>query len=123
MSAAMMNGLEYDSDKIEDFMRLGGKSFTVRMIDLFFVSASAQVQNAETGTARGDGEAVARAVHSLRSSAGNFGAAGIVDLTRRIEAAAIESRIEEIDPLVAELRERFDRMCRNLETVKDGLRP
>jgi HPt (histidine-containing phosphotransfer) domain-containing protein len=68
---------------------IGGPDFVAEMIDLFRELGPQRLEAARTGFASGDLAEVARAVHPLKSSAGNLGADRVQDLAERTEQMAL----------------------------------
>jgi hypothetical protein len=65
----MTNLSELDPGALERLDKLGGPGFAQRIINISLTER--------------DGDALARAVHALISSAGNLGAAGLADYARQ----------------------------------------
>ena len=108
----------FDESVLDKFMDLGGADFIVKMIDLFIKNASNRIAEAQAGEQAGDLPAIQRAVHSLQSSAGNFGSNRLIALSRQIESCAIEHKADEIPSLLAELETYFHLVKTNLELAK-----
>jgi HPt (histidine-containing phosphotransfer) domain-containing protein len=92
--------------------RIGGDSLVARMIDLFLEGSAARLEAARAGAAAGDLPAVARAVHSLKSSAGNLGAPLLQRTAEEIEiladagdAAGVAGRMGALERACAAARE------------------
>lgn len=113
----MSNSL-IDADTITRLNDLGGSDLIVKMIELFSEHAPKRLQAAVDGLAQSDGNAIERAVHSLKSSAANLGALSLQHLASEIEALALQNDIAAIAPLIAELQTLFDAVQNELLTVK-----
>ena len=99
--------------------RVGGAALVEQLFRLYLTHAPRRVERVRDGLARDDLDAVARAVHSLRSSSATLGAAELVTSLEAMEAAAegraaapvvelwrdIESRIAS---LLVDLRQRLE---------------
>lgn len=68
--------------------RVGREALAIRMIGLFVESAPTRATAIRDGHRDGDLDAVRRAAHSLRPSAGQLGASGLQSLCQEIEDAA-----------------------------------
>ena len=87
-------------EALERIAKLGGEGLVRKMIDAFLENAERRVGAAREVLDSGALDAVARAAHSLNSSAGNVGATRLMELAREIEG-----RSRELETLVAELPE------------------
>lgn len=67
---------------------IGGNVLLARLIDSFLEHAPPRVAAARAGQQAGEMDAVARATHSLKSTAGNLGARRLQFLAERVEALA-----------------------------------
>ena len=94
----------FDSAQIEMLRRVGRDTLATRMIDLFLGSAPGRAAAIEAGHADGDVEAVRRAAHSLKPSAGQLGAMQLQAVCRDIEDAAIRADLGTIAKLLPDLR-------------------
>jgi HPt (histidine-containing phosphotransfer) domain-containing protein len=89
--------------------RLGGTKLVRGMIDLFLKTGSEKIATARDGARSGDLRVLERAMHSLRSSAGNMGAEAVEDLATRLEQLAAAREGATLLPLLADLEEAFAR--------------
>jgi HPt (histidine-containing phosphotransfer) domain-containing protein len=103
-----------DSTAVERLRKLGGDSLVRRMIELFCSHGAAKVDEARECLKRDDLQSFGRAVHSLRSSAGNVGASLLFDLAGRLERLAIENKDSEVRPLFPELERAFQQAAARL---------
>lgn len=114
-----------DMAALERLKRLGGERLAVRMIDLCLETGPRRVRAAQAGELQGDWEAVGRAAHSLKSSAGNVGALAVQELAQRLELHAAARELPEARVLLAELvrawsdAEAWLRRKREESTVRD----
>jgi HPt (histidine-containing phosphotransfer) domain-containing protein len=100
---------------------LGGRELVRRMIDLFLDNASKRIEAALEGESAGDIDAIGRAAHSLKSSAGNVGAGVLEKLACRIERLAAEKQSATISALLRDLEKAFEQVKAGLEEAKRGL--
>ncbi len=108
----------YDESVIDRFLDLGGKEFIIKMIDLFIKNAANRIEEAKEGQRMDNFSAIQQAVHSLQSSAGNFGSVHMVELSRTIEQHAKEQKKDDIPTLLRELEDYFQLIKTNLEEEK-----
>lgn len=100
--------------------KLGGGTFTEKMIALFLETAPERLRAAREGLQHGNLRTLALAVHSLQSSAGNLGAAITQKLALRIEHLATEGQTATLAPLVQELADSLDRFIHRLHSLEMG---
>jgi HPt (histidine-containing phosphotransfer) domain-containing protein len=82
---------------------IGGPEFVGEMIDLFLDLGPQRLNAARTGLAAGDLGEVAKAVHPLKSSAGNLGADRVHDLAERTEQLALAGGATAVPYLLRQL--------------------
>lgn len=104
-AASVASSLEESA--VERLRRLGGAQFAGEMIDLFLNYAQNQLSEARRASLAGDCAGVAKAVHPLKSSAGNVGATRIQELAGRLEETAGRQQASEMVPLLGELEAAF----------------
>lgn len=92
-----------DKTAIERLRRLGGDAFLGEMIDLFLENAPRRIEAARQADAKRDFAGVQRAVHSLKSTAGNVGARRVQSLAEQIEEMAADGEGDRVAPLLKEL--------------------
>ncbi len=98
---------------------LGGPAFLRQMLGLFLELAHTKLEAARVAEAAGDMQAVANAVHPLRSSSGNVGAHLMQELAARIDDLARTPESGEVPELLRQLEAAFARAKPRLETEKD----
>ena len=111
---------DLDESVLERLRKVGGDEFPGELIDVFLKHAPKKLEEALTAEKNGDLVAVERAVHSLKSSAGNIGAEALMELAGRIEQLAGEKKGESIPSLLNELEEAFSRLRSRLEMLRKG---
>lgn len=77
------------------------------MIDLFLASAPGRSVTIRESLAAGDLKEAGRAAHSLKSSAGQLGAAALQDVCRGIEDAARDDNLASATSLLADFIREF----------------
>src|SRR4051812_31919146 len=98
--------------------KIGGNKLLGELRELFLVHGRQRVDSAVAAEQKGDLEAVAAAVHSLKSSAGNLGGRDLYELAHQIEELAEAGDAAAVAPLVAGLPARFEQVCRDLEELR-----
>ena len=100
---------------VDRLKRLGGGKFAAEMIGLFFDYTQTKLAEARAAFVAGDCAGVARAVHPIRSSAGNVGAAEMQKLAAQIEelckqplVAGLARPLGELENAFAEIRPRLE---------------
>jgi CheY-like chemotaxis protein/HPt (histidine-containing phosphotransfer) domain-containing protein len=108
-------------DAIERLCKLGGAAFAIKMIDLFISYCGEKVVAARQAQTTNDWPRVAEAVHPIKSSAGNVGAARVQDLATRLEQSAKQANASQAVAELAELELAFAEAKAALETQKAKL--
>ncbi len=116
----MDKAVELDEQVIERLKKLGGDGFLAELLDLFAENAPAKLQEALDADKRGDLTQMERAVHSLKSSAGNLGAFQLMELCNRIETLAAEGQAGQTSPLVSELQAAYERVDSRLKAIRSS---
>lgn len=86
---------------------LGGTPFVQEMIELFVGTTPQRLRAAREGLAAGNLETVERAVHSLKSSAGNLGADRVQEIASTMEGLAAARQADSLPELLQELENAF----------------
>lgn len=110
-----------DRSALERIYNIGGGVLLGKMIDILLTNAPQRLEAARAGEKQGDLKAVERAVHSLKSSAGNMGAMQMMELAGRIEELAEKEEAEAIPPLLDELEGIWEQVKGDLEEERKGL--
>ena len=76
------------------------------------------MRDREAATQAGDMKAIEEGAHSLKSSCGNLGAKGLVELFKEIERLGREQEPENISDLVNRSSKEFDRVQMALTEAK-----
>jgi len=85
-----------DPAAMERLYRLGGPKLVGKMINAFLSGARTRLAGAAAGLATGDLAPVRFAMHSLRGTAGNFGASTVPSLAQGLETAAVAGDMEAV---------------------------
>lgn len=96
-----------DPETAEKLTRIGGASFVDEMVELFLNYVPGKLAAARLAEKNGDRIAVQQAVHPIKSSAGNIGAATMLELAARIEQLAGENETTALAPLLNELENAY----------------
>lgn len=108
---------------LEKVRAIGGDDLLARLIDSFLLHAPPRVETTRTGERTGDLETVARATHSLKSTAGNLGARRLQFLAERIESLAAAQDAAAVSALLGELEAVFDATRVALSERREGIAP
>lgn len=103
-----------DPTGFERLRRIGGEKLVEAMVAAFLENAPKRVDAAVDSFERGDRVGIARAAHSLKSTAGNLGAAAVQLMAERLEREAETAGDSELGELVAELEKRFAELVETL---------
>lgn len=106
---------------LDRLRRIGGKRLAIKIIDAFLDDAPRKVGAMRDGGRDGELGAVEAAAHSLRSSAGNLGLDGLMDLAARIERLAAARERDPLPGLIEDLEVGVERARSALETRKREL--
>ena len=109
-----------DGAAVERLHRVGGQKLVDQMIAIFLRNAPQRIATARQGQADGDPEAVERAVHSLRSSAGNVGAMQLQELAGKIESLAERKVWDGVFELLDELESAYRTVEAHLVREEEG---
>lgn len=119
----MNNRPIYDQEVFHKYSDMGGNDFVVQMIDLFIENISTKLREIHQGRGQSDAEAIKQAAHSIRSSAGNFGANAIMALTESIEAVAQEKNWIQLDMHIDELAGLLNAITEQFLSIKKEYMP
>ena len=95
-------------ERISNLEKIGGKQFVEKMIDSFHRNVSQKIESAKEGVRTGNLEAIERAAHSIKSSAGNPGATKLENISGRIEKIAELDEDINYDDLISKLENAYD---------------
>jgi CheY-like chemotaxis protein len=105
-----------DQAALTRLLRLGGRQFTLDMLDLFLSYGGEKLAEARLAWNGGNLEALFDSVHPIKSSAGNIGATRIQTLCAAIEQAvklqqtsSIEQQLSDLERAFAEVRPYLER--------------
>lgn len=112
---------DFDATVLEGLQTLGGVELARRMLALFLQYTPQRLTAAREGFEAGDLEAVGRAAHSLKSTAGHLRAARIQALASQIEALAITKQYEAIAEPLRALEAAYARVAPILEHHRSTL--
>ena len=98
---------DFDPETLVRLRQLGGDSLIQKLVTVFGEYTRDRVQDAVTAGQSGDLDAVARAAHSVRSSAGNVGALRLLEAATALEHTARAGQTTPIPALVSELHTAF----------------
>lgn len=111
----------FDPKAVERLLKLGGPKFALEMMDLFASYGGKKLAEARQACAAGNLKALAEAVHPLKSSAGNVGAARVQALAESIETLAREGQAEPAVAQFGELEKAFAEAITILSAERERL--
>ena len=114
----MRTNPDLDPAAIERLRGLGGEKFVREMIGLFLDYVGQKVKEARQAMLAGDLPGVEKAVHPVKSSAGNLGARRVQTLATRIELEARNQNVAAVSAGVAELESAFSTVRERLEQMQ-----
>jgi len=117
----MNSGSALDVAAFAKLEQMGGKAFAVQMIDLFVSYVPEKLAEARAAQQAGDLARVQKAVHPIKSSAGNIGARPMRELAERIEQLASEQRGAGLDGMLVELEATYLQVKEQLQAQRNGL--
>ncbi len=112
---------QFDPVALERVGRIGGPDLVRRLVATFLAHAPTRLAAARAGAGADDLEAVGRAAHALRGSAGNLGAIALMDAAARLETACRDARGAEVPALLAELESALAGAREHLQGVVEEL--
>jgi HPt (histidine-containing phosphotransfer) domain-containing protein len=112
---------QLDPQALQRLEQLGGTAFVIKMIDLFNSYAGEKVAAARQACAAGALAGVEKAVHPIKSSAGNVGACRVQALAEQLEQSARQGQANAVEGLLRELELAFTAARDALEQQKQTL--
>lgn len=109
-----------DPDALARLSDWGGERLREQMIQLFLQNSPERMAQLREGFEADDLRQVERAVHSLKSSAGNVGAVEVNRIAQRLEDLAHDGETEEARAVHADLVRAHDIASRALRDVLEG---
>jgi HPt (histidine-containing phosphotransfer) domain-containing protein len=107
MFPAMNSVPNLDPAALQRLRRLGGDKFLREMIGLFLDYAAKKIAEATATAAAGNLEGVQKAIHPVKSSAGNVGASKVQALAAQMELQAKQGEASAVAASVADITEAF----------------
>jgi HPt (histidine-containing phosphotransfer) domain-containing protein len=95
----------------------------VELIELFAATAPADASNLRSALERAAPASIAMAAHTLKGSAGNFGAAPLCDLCLQIEEAALHDSLEAAGDLITRAERELDRLLEAMQAYRNARLP
>jgi HPt (histidine-containing phosphotransfer) domain-containing protein len=116
-----MTASPIDQTVLAKLEKIGGTALVARIIDAFLQHSPERVAAIVAAQASGDWGAVERAAHSLISSSGQLGAAGLSELSRRLESAARQGDGALVTSLTPEVQRLYAAVCAGLQGIRNGV--
>ena len=108
---------DFDPETLVRLRTLGGDSLIRKLVAVFGEFARDRVRDAVTAGQSGDLDALARAAHAIRSSAGNVGALHLLEISTALERTARAGQSAPIPELVSELQTAYTATSAYLATA------
>ena len=110
-----------DSTALERLRKLGGDSFAAEMIGMFLEFTDKKIAEGRAAQTAGDLSAVAKALHPIKSSAGNVGAETLRQLAARVEELAQKNEPHAVASTLLEAERCFSSLKPQLEATRREL--
>jgi two-component system, sensor histidine kinase and response regulator len=110
----------FDADALARLRRFGGDKLVADMIDLFLASAPDRLSAAREAMLARDTGAAGRALHAIKSSAGQLGASALQQLCIDGERLAKAGDARALDALAGPLTAAFDAARAHLAGARQG---
>jgi CheY-like chemotaxis protein len=98
-------------DNIRTLQRPGAADLLERVITLYLDNAPRLVQSMREAIAAGDGDALQRAAHTLKSSSANLGALELAGLCKEMEVQARAGRLADPEQWIGRIEREYTRVC------------
>jgi HPt (histidine-containing phosphotransfer) domain-containing protein len=86
-----------------------------KVIALYLDSAGKLTAQISSAVAAGDPDGMRLAAHALKSSSGNVGATGLVEIARQLEALGREKQLDAAGPLMSRMADEYQRVVHALK--------
>ena len=97
----------------------GDESLLDELVELFPGESSKHAATIRKACTVGDGDALERAAHTLKSSAKLFGARALAGCAQQIESLASQARIDEVEAILPGLDSEIERVLLALNRRKE----
>ncbi len=118
----VMTDSPIDRRALDRLEKLGGSELIVRVIDQFLDKVPKRMEAACDRGRAGDLNAVEKAIHSIKSAAGNVGATQVSDFADHIEKLAVQGAKDLVLPLLCQLDDMLGQVETWLQREKNSLR-
>jgi HPt (histidine-containing phosphotransfer) domain-containing protein len=88
----------------------GGAEFVRELVNIFLVDTPQRMAEIEQHTGSRDATKLTRAAHSIKGSAGAFGASRLAALAAEIEAQGLGSEFDHVPSALKLLRDEYERL-------------
>lgn len=95
-------------------------AFFRELIDIFLADTPLRITELKNALAANNGPAAVRAAHSIKGSAGNFGAQGLAHLAMEFEIAAKANQLGAIVPRFGDLEQAFSAVQEALLALRNS---
>ncbi len=84
--------------------------FLARIVDAYLHKSPDDLKQVRAAVAQLEPEAIRRSAHSFKSSSGNLGAQGLVELCKKMELASSQADLADYSELLTEIEAEYDRV-------------
>jgi two-component system, sensor histidine kinase len=106
-------------ESIQALQRVGAPDLLEKMMGLFFTGSPRHIDGMSHALAAGDAVGLWNAAHSFKSSSAILGALNLSEMCRVMEAKGRAGLLEGVPDLLAEIKDEFETVCRELAALRD----
>ena len=110
-----------DPEAVERLRKWGGEDLAIRMIEIFLGHTPERIQQIQEGIDKRDARGAETGAHSLKSSAGNLGAARLQSLCQAAEMLAEAKEFGAMEGIMEELEREYDAAREELKRIMEGM--
>ena len=114
--AETSTSLHLDLDALKELKQVMGNEFSL-LIETFTGDSAVRIETIKQAVASGEPEAIRRAAHSFKGSAGNMGATTLTNLCRSLEEKGCNGEIVGCEQLLDQLVEEYQQVRSVLVTL------
>jgi HPt (histidine-containing phosphotransfer) domain-containing protein len=117
---------DLDSEALENLRSIdpdGGNEFLRELVNIFLADTPRRIAEIEQSASTRDKVKLTRAAHSLKGSAGTFGASRLAGLAAEIEGQGQTSEFDQASANVKLLSEEFERLQPALTELREIISP
>lgn len=108
-----------DQGIFDELKEMAGAEFINELIDTFLAEAPLMLMDLQKGLAEGNAELFRRAAHSLKSNSLTFGALGLGELGKELEATGRDNQLASVGDKLGLLSDEYGRVALALKGLRD----